>query len=468
MLFRVSASICTLSCCSELKYTLYSDIAQTQEQLWLNTVDDSETTENDVRLGGSTPTNVNPKLLLDIQVLVSRLVAKAGQLVGNFTINLAENWMSIRCKFDGGKVVNRSQSGSWEYRCMGAGLRMNLGPRWSPEAWEDMTGSSPNHVLKDTTNHAARKYELDRKRKASETAKEKRRRTKYARTNDDTANARRAYNWRDGGVEPMDVVDDISKEYLGQLKETYYATNVVVSKEKAGKIEEETRMQSESVTWKEERKKRITASKVGGIAKMRKTTKRAGKVEDILYSKFRGNTATRYGLVMEEECKKQYITQQSHSGRTVDITPVGLCISTENPWIAASPDSLVTDPGTTPPHGLLEMKNPYTGREMTMQEYCKVKSSCLEEKRDGKITLRHGHDYYYQVQCQMYCTGREWCDFVVRTNKDIHIERICRDRKWWELQLEKCQQFYFDALLPELASPRFGKGGIREPNQPPP
>ena len=71
MLFRVSASICTFSCCSELKYTLYSDIAQTQEQLWLNTVDDSETTENGVCLSGSTPTNVNPKLLLDIQVLVS-------------------------------------------------------------------------------------------------------------------------------------------------------------------------------------------------------------------------------------------------------------------------------------------------------------------------------------------------------------------------------------------------------------
>ena len=39
--------------------------------------------------------------------------------------NLAEYWVGVWCKFDGGKVVNRSQSGSWEFRCMGAGLRAN-------------------------------------------------------------------------------------------------------------------------------------------------------------------------------------------------------------------------------------------------------------------------------------------------------------------------------------------------------
>ena len=40
---------------------------------------------------------------------------------------------------------------------------------------------------------------------------------------------------------------------------------------------------------------RITASCVGGIAKMRKTTKRSKKVEELLYSTFR---ATIYGQVI--------------------------------------------------------------------------------------------------------------------------------------------------------------------------
>ena len=57
----------------------------------------------------------------DIQALLGRLVGKAWQLLSNETTNLAENWMNVRAKFDGAKVINRSQSGSWQHRCMGAG-----------------------------------------------------------------------------------------------------------------------------------------------------------------------------------------------------------------------------------------------------------------------------------------------------------------------------------------------------------
>ena len=44
--------------------------------------------------------------------------------------------MHIHCKFDGGKQINRSQSGSWEARCAGAALRVNEGPEWGPICWE--------------------------------------------------------------------------------------------------------------------------------------------------------------------------------------------------------------------------------------------------------------------------------------------------------------------------------------------
>ena len=67
-------------------------------------------------------TCLDPKIMTDIQIAISRLVGKASQLLGNFTTNLAESWMHMRMKFDGGKVVNRSQSGSFQHRCMGAGL----------------------------------------------------------------------------------------------------------------------------------------------------------------------------------------------------------------------------------------------------------------------------------------------------------------------------------------------------------
>ena len=77
--------------------------------LWEETLTDDPTTADT----DQTPTEVDPQIIHDIQILVSRLVCKSNRLISNTTTNLAENWMQIRSKFDGGKVVNRSQSGSW-------------------------------------------------------------------------------------------------------------------------------------------------------------------------------------------------------------------------------------------------------------------------------------------------------------------------------------------------------------------
>ena len=65
--------------------------------------------------------------------------------------------MHIRAKFDGGKVINHSQSGSWEHRCMGAGLQQNLGKEWGPKVWSNMTGSPLNQHFIDTAECFAKK-----------------------------------------------------------------------------------------------------------------------------------------------------------------------------------------------------------------------------------------------------------------------------------------------------------------------
>ena len=124
--------------------------------MWEETLADDAATERESRHGGATPTEINPQMMHDIQVLVSRLAGKARQLIKNFTTNLAENWMQIRCKFDGGKVVNRSQSGSWEHRCSGAGLQKNLGKCWGPPTWEKMTSCPANQVFIDTVESSAK------------------------------------------------------------------------------------------------------------------------------------------------------------------------------------------------------------------------------------------------------------------------------------------------------------------------
>ncbi len=73
-------------------------------------------------------------------------------------------------------------------------------------------------------------------------------------------------------------------------------------------IEEQTRDQDNSDQWQQERRKWLTASVVGGIAKMKEKTKKSKKVQAPLYSTFRGNQATRYGKSMEAVSIHQYVS----------------------------------------------------------------------------------------------------------------------------------------------------------------
>ena len=125
---------------------------------------------------------------------------------------------------------------------------------------------------------------------------------------------------------------------------------------------------------------------------------------------------------------------------------VGLVISLENPWLAASPDDRVNDPQTSPPQGLVEYKNPSCARDMTINEACRASASRKKQSQTTKIQqmyLDMNHDYFFQVQCQLYCDGKEWCDFVVRTQKSFEKTRdfllqCCAPRdslsshsQWW-------------------------------------
>ena len=74
---------------------------------------------------------------------------------------------------------------------------------------------------------------------------------------------------------------------------------------------------------------------------------------------------------------------------------------------------------------------------------------CLEDS-NGKLQLKHSHAYYYQVQTQLLVSNREFADFVVWSEHDVHIERIEPDVELWELLKSKSRAFFYRAILPEL------------------
>lgn len=62
-----------------------------------------------------------------------------------------------------------------------------------------------------------------------------------------------------------------------------------------------------------------------------------------------------------------------------------------------------------------------------------------------------------QVQCQLFCTRRMYCDFVVWTTEDIHIERVYPDEQFWLSSIQKAQVFFRNAVLPELIGKWFSR-----------
>ncbi len=129
-----------------------------------------------------------------------------------------------------------------------------------------------------------------------------------------------------------------------------------------------------------------------------------------LYGRFRGSKATLYGNVMEPVAESDYVAYQNQHGHPGLITSrIGLIISVATPYIAASPDGRVHDPTYAPPDGLVEIKNPYSSRDKTIEEASESKNFYLQKgKKDNGEVVYKRHDYYFQIQCQLYCA---WANF---------------------------------------------------------
>ncbi|XP_063424772.1 uncharacterized protein LOC134708283 [Mytilus trossulus] len=117
--------------------------------------------------------------------------------------------------------------------------------------------------------------------------------------------------------------------------------------------------------------------------------------------------------------------------------------------------------------GVIEIKNILQKKNMSfIQATKKVSNFCLQYT-DEKVQLKKKHNYYFQCQGLLNISGLPWLDFIARSTSpyQIHIERIYRDEVLWnDTMLPKLEAFYFLALLPELAAPRYNKSpGIREP-----
>ncbi len=194
-------------------------------------------------------------------------------------------------------------------------------------AWKQMTHSSPAKIFQDASQRSVKKASSEKERTAKDSIKQQRRMRKVTQKKE-SCKGRKAYARHDDGVSPCDFHDDVSSEHLEILKMSFYEAKVVqVTSGEISHIQEQTKAQTDSDVWTAELRKRLTASIVGGIIKMRSTTKRATKVENLLYKKCKGNAATRYGQVLEDRAKEDYMLYQLQRHPDLVIDECGLYIS---------------------------------------------------------------------------------------------------------------------------------------------
>jgi len=210
-----------------------------------------------------------------------------------------------------------------------------------------------------------------------------------------------------------------------------------INENERGQIEMQTRDQSKSKTWKFERTKRLHSSNFGRICTAGDKTNFPNLARSLTKTvDFRSN-ATDHGKKYEHVAVEAY---QTITDLKTDRT--GICVYSEIPYLAASPDGLVnTD-------GIIEVKCPYSAKD----DLISIDSvSYLKEDANGILYLNDSHPYYYQVQGTLLCTGRHWCDFIVWTFRDIKVVRIQRDAAFIDRMICKLQHFFHgffkDAVL---------------------
>lgn len=205
----------------------------------------------------------------------------------------------------------------------------------------------------------------------------------------------------------MAEVDDKSEYQLAMAKDDFL---IQISKTNREEIFRNTLGQSINPLWQKARMNRITASNFGAVCKMRQNTSTHNLVKNMLKGANIRSKALQYGTLKENEAKQAFKNATNFA-----VRESGFFVDIEYPFIAASPDGLVSE------NAILGIKCPYTAKDFTILEAINEKLiTYLEHAKtngEAKITLKSNHNYMYQIQGQLHISRRSHCYFVVYTRK---------------------------------------------------
>lgn len=214
-------------------------------------------------------------------------------------------------------------------------------------------------------------------------------------------------------------------------------------------VEETTREQAKCGKWFSFRAGRITASNAKAVSRTSTTDPSKSLIARICYPEENQfwSPQTAWGKQHEQKAREAYKSAARTIHTNFQCRESGLHISVDHPFLAASPDGVVSC--TCCGDGVLEIKCPYNGREGPTRQLAAAKSSCITLV-DGKFKLNTDHAYYYQVQMQMLVCKAAYCDFVLWTLQDFANLRVYKDTEFCKNMVERCERYFRLVVLPEL------------------
>ena len=173
-------------------------------------------------------------------------------------------------------------------------------------------------------------------------------------------------------------------------------------------------MEQRTPEWFAARCGKVTASRVADVIAKTKTgwgASRANLMADLIVERLTGQPASAFiNAAMEWGTEQEPHARAAYSARTGELVEeVGFVPHPTIDAAGASPDGLVGD------DGLVEFKCPNTATH-------------LDTLLAGAVPGKHAA----QLQWQMACTGRKWCDFVsfdprVPEHLRMFVRRVERD-----------------------------------------
>ncbi len=204
-------------------------------------------------------------------------------------------------------------------------------------------------------------------------------------------------------------------------------------------------MEQRSQEWFDARKGKLTGSNIGAALGINPWKTPDDLIRSMVReyhlaeSEFTGNIATEHGNMHEPLAQMDYTVKTGNA-----VEECGFFVHPEHEWLGASPDGLVDD------DGLLEIKAPFG----------------LRNKKGADLVFKTPEQqphYLAQMQIEMACAGRDWCDFYQWTKHGDSIYRVYVDPQWFAAVLPELCEFY-NRYLSELDNPAHLEPLLKEIN----